>query len=693
MVARLVGLLAGALMATASNAQTPPAISVGITPNSANEGARFQVSFTRTGDLTKISSVAWRVSGAVDGADFGLAAPPSGTINFTAGQAKKGFPLTPSDDAVAEPNELFDVTLSSPVNATISTGKASATILNNDLSARAPLAVVNVGASSFWSYEDAFLNHFLVGGRFYDQWVKDGLFDNATGRFVKMPASGSPFLLTTMRGGITVNPGHYKGKWILDWQGDGDLWIETGSAGSVTRISANRVEEFYDPAIHGNVLPAISIHRIGPAGVSNIRYYRASHEPLVAAGKMFDPRWLADMARFDAMRFLDWTGVNGDYELKASDRPLPSRPGYFNGRAPDRAIIRAAIESGTNLWLNAPALLGCPPNVAATLRNSAIAQSARIAAVAAAFDQIMASSEPLLWARAIVAELNAQSYPVARPIFVEFDNEVWNSKFRVSTEYARGIGQTVIARSSGLSGTTRVGYGYLSARYAAAFAQALAEGGRPGQSWTMVLAAQTADVASTRQAISGARAFGGSVPMSRYGVATTNYYSGGFSWNAENLLFGAKLDAPTWRQRWKAEFAADPAALRQKINSFFLSPTSLRGNVAYYGVQARAHKAAAEASGARWIGNYEGDSHDILDVVLTKDPAIIAFFSQWHESADHGRVITAIADETRKIDPKAMIANYLFCAGPRTPASPWAECAPWDQTGGDNAAWDGILMP
>lgn len=696
MKAAFIGALLFLFLSVASaptQAQTPPAISVVITPSSAVEGAKFQVSFTRIGDLSANSSVAWAVSGAVTGADFGAAALPKGTVTFTPGQAKKGFPLYSVNDAIAEPVEPFDVILSSPTNATIATVKASASLLDDDAAARAPLTVVNPGASSFWSNEDAFLNHFLVGGRGYDQWVKDGLFDPASGRFVKMPATGAPFLLTTMRGGITVNPGHYKGKWILDWQGDGDLWIETGSAGVVTRISANRVEEDYDPALHGNVLPAISIRRIGPGGVYDIRYYRASHESLIAAGEMFDPRWLGEMRRFDAIRFLEWTGVNGDYELKASDRPLPTRPGYFNGRVPDRHIVRAAIESGASLWLNAPALLGCPPSVAAALRDSAIPQAARIDAVAAAFDQIIASQEPLFWARAIVAELKAQGYPLSRPIYIELDNEVWNSKFRVSTEFARGVGKALAARQSGLSGHTRIGYGLRSAQFAAAFAQALAEAGRAGQNWTMALAAQTPDVASTTQALAGAKAFGGPVPMSRYGVATTNYYSGGFSWHAENKLFGTTLDAPTWRQRWKSEFAADPAALRQKINAYFLSPTAMRGNVAWYGAKARGHKAAAEAAGARWIGNYEGDSHDVLDVVLNKDPAIAAFFSQWHESSDHGRVIAAIADETRRIDPAAMLANYIYCAGPRTPGTPWAECAPWDKSGGDNAAWDALLKP
>lgn len=686
------GLLACCLPLASAAAQTPPSVSVSISPASAIEGGRFLVTFKRSGDVSLTSSVAWAISGAADGADFGQGALPAGTINFKIGQAQKGFWLSTLNDPDFESDEIFDVVLSAPINATIAAGQASATILNDDIPSRSPLTLVNPAHSAYWAREDAFINNLLVAGKDYDLWVANGTVDPLTARFVKLPATGRIKVGPGRSGGVPGAGDFYKGKWILDWEGDGDLSIK-GGAGATTRISANRIEEDYDPALHGAAAPNVWIDRIGPAGVSNIRYYRAEHEALLNAGEVFDPRWLADISRFDAFRPMDWTGVNSDIEIKASDRPPANRPFYMDGRVPDAILVRAAVESGAALWLNAPGLLGCPPSVAAILRDTTIPQADRVAAAEAAFDEIMASEEPLFWARAIVAELERQNYPVTRPLYIELDNEVWNTTFHASTNFYSGIGQALKARNFPAPGNVRAGYGYRSAQFAALFAQALAESGREAQIWTMVIAAHTYDPSRTVDALKGISAFGGPEPMSRYGVATTNYFSGGFKWHSENMLFGASLDQATWRQQWLAELAADPAALFQRITDYILSPIPMRANVAYYAQFAAANKAAADAAGARWIGNFEGDSNDALDIVLGFDPAAVQLFKQWHESDANGRAIAAVADDIRRTEPGAFIASYVFCAARRTPTTPWVECTPWDQAGGDNAAWNLLLKP
>lgn len=673
-------------------AQTPPAISVVVKPVAANEGGRFLATFTRAGDASKTSSVRWAVSGAVDAADFGRTSLPAGTINFKAGQTQKGFWLQTADDAATEPDEFFDVTLSSPVNGTIATGSARATIKNNDVAGKTPLTLVNPSQAAWWAREDAFINHIVLTGKDYNLWVNNGLLDPVAARFVKTPQN-TGIRIGAVRSGFVPGAGdYYKGKWILDWQGDGDLTI-TGGAGAMTRVSANRIEEDYDPALHGINAPIVRITRIGAAGVSNIRYYRAEHEPLLAAGKIFDPRWLADMARFDVIRPMDWTGVKSGLELTAADRPRANRSFYEPNRVPDAVIVRAAVETGTELWLNAPPLLGSPKSVQTTLRDRTLPTSTRAAAAQAAFDQVMASPEPLNWARNIVAEMIAAGYPVDRRIIIELGNEVWNTNYTVPTFFYEGIGLEVAARHPGLAGTTRTGYGYRSAQYAEVFAQALREAGRAQQPWTVALGAHTLSTKRTVEALEGVQAYAGPEPMSRYGVATTNYFSDGFRWHVDNNLFGVRLSNAEWSQRWLAELQADRNALYQRITAYLLSPTKERSNVAFYASNVRSQKAAAESFGARWIGNFEGDSGERLDAALTKDPGAVALFKEWHESDDYGRVITAIADTTRAIDPTAIMANYVFCAARRTPDSPWVECTPWDQSGGDNAAWDALLKP
>ncbi|MBH9552003.1 hypothetical protein I7X43_03980 [Inhella sp. 4Y17] len=65
---------------------------------------------TREGNTNVATSVAWALSGAVDGADFG-GSLPSGSVSFAAGETSKTVTLSPFDDSVIEANEAFTVTL------------------------------------------------------------------------------------------------------------------------------------------------------------------------------------------------------------------------------------------------------------------------------------------------------------------------------------------------------------------------------------------------------------------------------------------------------------------------------------------------------------------------------------------------------------------------------------------------------
>ena len=125
-----------------------PTVSLSITAPSNAEGSSFAFTLTRSGDLSSTSSVAYAVSGAADGADFTGGSLPSGTVSFAANASSATLVVTTANDVTVEPNEVFTVILSNPVNATIGTSSASATIVNNDGVATAPVKIVVLGASS-----------------------------------------------------------------------------------------------------------------------------------------------------------------------------------------------------------------------------------------------------------------------------------------------------------------------------------------------------------------------------------------------------------------------------------------------------------------------------------------------------------------------------------------------------------------
>ena len=93
----------------------------------------FTFTVTRTGVLTGASSVAWATAGSgarpATAADFANRRLPSGTVTFSAGETTKTITVNVVADSLAEPDEGFTVTLSSPSGAAIGVpAQASGTI-------------------------------------------------------------------------------------------------------------------------------------------------------------------------------------------------------------------------------------------------------------------------------------------------------------------------------------------------------------------------------------------------------------------------------------------------------------------------------------------------------------------------------------------------------------------------------------
>lgn len=98
--------------------------------NSGTTNAQFTVTLSTTSASNV--SVNWATSdGAATTAD-GDYVSGSGTVNIPAGQLTGTFNVTVNGDTKYENNEAFNVTLSSPVNATIGTGAGTGTINNDD---------------------------------------------------------------------------------------------------------------------------------------------------------------------------------------------------------------------------------------------------------------------------------------------------------------------------------------------------------------------------------------------------------------------------------------------------------------------------------------------------------------------------------------------------------------------------------
>jgi len=96
----------------------------------------FLFAITRTGDLTRSSSVTYTVAGfglnQAEAADFG-GSFPDGTVIFAAGEREKLLSIAVSGDTSVEDDEGFVVTLGDVTNGILTTASAIGTILNDDL--------------------------------------------------------------------------------------------------------------------------------------------------------------------------------------------------------------------------------------------------------------------------------------------------------------------------------------------------------------------------------------------------------------------------------------------------------------------------------------------------------------------------------------------------------------------------------
>jgi hypothetical protein len=164
---------------TASNwrASISP-ISISVAAASQNEGHTgstlmyFTVTLSSAPSSTVTASYTTSNGTAVAGSDY---TARTGTLTFAAGQTTRQLIVTLTGDTTTEPNETFNVTLSSPVGASLGTSTAVGTITNDD--APTPSAQV----SQYRLYSPITLEHlFTTDQNEYNVlgtrgWTQEGL--------------------------------------------------------------------------------------------------------------------------------------------------------------------------------------------------------------------------------------------------------------------------------------------------------------------------------------------------------------------------------------------------------------------------------------------------------------------------------------------------------------------------------------
>jgi hypothetical protein len=145
---------------TITNDDSAPSLSIGdVTANEGNSGSTpFTFTVTRTGATEVAFSVDYATSngtasgGSCPGSDY--ASISTTTLNFAATDASKTITVDVCGDTTPESNETFNVTLSNPVNASITTGTGVGTITNDDVETTPTLATqIHLGSDHTTNYD------------------------------------------------------------------------------------------------------------------------------------------------------------------------------------------------------------------------------------------------------------------------------------------------------------------------------------------------------------------------------------------------------------------------------------------------------------------------------------------------------------------------------------------------------------
>ena len=110
----------------------PPIVAINdVAQSEGNSGTtNFIFTVTRSGDLTKASSVQYATANGTAGSgDYNTA---SGVVNFAIGESTKTITVAVKGDTSSESNETFFVNLTNPTNATVADAQGLGTINNDD---------------------------------------------------------------------------------------------------------------------------------------------------------------------------------------------------------------------------------------------------------------------------------------------------------------------------------------------------------------------------------------------------------------------------------------------------------------------------------------------------------------------------------------------------------------------------------
>ncbi|TPE49744.1 hypothetical protein [Amaricoccus solimangrovi] len=258
---------------------------------------------------------------------------------------------------------MFEVFALPPVPVAFTAAPVRVADAGDFVTGRAPSVGMGLSGIADWSTEQPFLDLMKTarpwighlpgqwGGRDHADLARAGALDEA-GWLRRIPAgiTGVSTLVLTDQPAAARS---LAGRYVLSWRGSGRIAVE----GRVSAVERRPGEIRFDYAPGpGSVIVTITATDPKGAGdhIRDIRLIAERDAARVAAGEIFNPRWLARIRGIRAARFMDWMGTNGSAQANWSDRPRPGDYTYARAGVPVEIMVALANRLGADPWFNMP---------------------------------------------------------------------------------------------------------------------------------------------------------------------------------------------------------------------------------------------------------------------------------------------------------------------------------------------------
>lgn len=574
-------------------------------------------------------------------------------------------------------NRLSKATALAAISLSVACGGVPAAQSAQDIASEAaadPKIQIGPWVPNTANTEEPFINIIQAGSVSWtetDEINTQELYDKG----VLDPATGLPRTLPKgwMRSGVYFatypDKTHWAGDWVLEWETEepdkADLKLQWFPDNQQRRTGRNRVEF---TRTQKNDHAAIAITGL-KSPLTAVRMFRKENEAALREGKIYNPRFVAEVSKYHVVRTMDLQEVNRAFAITADDAPgmsaccwnnvawkeSPRKTAHPFRGMPLEAVVAIAVEADTMLWHHAPLELGAPkglydPAIMSEDGNK-VAGGVRTMARENAAD-ILASDEWDRYADKFVAALAARGYPETRTLYTTVSNEVWNSALHyfISTNYAWGLGQGFQD-----NGHFRHGYGAALARWKLALDGAFERAGRD-QKVIYVAEGQAANPSTTPEALGAMKRFleqhgqTWETHAPDIGVSVASYWGGFPNWRAAGSV-------DEWRN-------PTPDFWRRVEERILNGPDTEIASMPWVLARFADHEREAAKFGVKLIGAYEGGSHFEKPGEMPREA-----FEAWHWGEPGARINKAVNDALAEAYPGIILSNYVL-AGPKG-GQPW----------------------